>query len=282
MAGNHWVNPVLVALIAAVMLVLAVLESRPQAVKPEPSETAAASEDFGTSTPTVMRASTLAAAHARIPKPTSTRQSYKITPTPLPTIGTQTELPESFYIENVQGHPQWFSIGCEASAAVDWAGYYGVNINEREFQSFLPVSDNPDYGFVGDVNGPWGLTPPADYGVHAAPVAELLRWYGLDAVAGKRLALDDLRASIARSNPVIAWVVGDVTYGTSLEYVDQEGRVAIVAAYEHVVIVTGYNSESVRYLNNGKFYDVSNKLFSESWGTLGNMAVLMGNEVEDH
>ena len=65
----------------------------------------------------------------------------------------------------------FFSIGCEAATAVDWARYYGVEIIEYNFQFEIPVSDNPDLGFVGDVRGPWGtgarLMPMA---FHAGPV----------------------------------------------------------------------------------------------------------------
>ncbi|MDP2966777.1 MAG: hypothetical protein Q8N39_12200 [Pelolinea sp.] len=64
------------------------------------------------------------------------------------------ELPESHYIWNILGHRQFFPIGCEASAADDWAKYFGVEVNEFAFQVRLPISDNPDLGFVGDVNGP--------------------------------------------------------------------------------------------------------------------------------
>lgn len=228
-------------------------------------------------TPTPLKASNLSPARLWVNRLTST--SEVLTPTPLPTPSDEIteELPEYAYIYDISGHQQWFSIGCEASAAVDWAGFYGVPIYEREFQMLIPVSDNPDLGFVGDVNGAWGLTPPDDYGVHAGPVADLLRWYGLNAVSRKGMTLEELKADIAQSKPVIAWVVGNVTYGTPLEYVDQNGNSTTVAAYEHVVIVTGYNFESIRYLNNGTSYDVSIKLFMESWGVLGNMAIEMAD-----
>ncbi len=219
------------------------------------------------------------------PAPTLTRTPTHILPsaTSFPTQ-TQTdttpasELPATFYITDITGHRQYFGIGCESSAAVDWAHYFGVTIDEKEFQSELPISDNPDVGFVGDVDGTWGHLPPGDYGVHAAPVAELLRDYGLKAEGEKGFTLDQLKSSIAQGKPVIAWVVGNVTYGTPVEYTDSEGRVSIVAAYEHVVIVTGYGTQSIRYLNNGETYEVSNTLFLASWGTLGNMAVIAGDQ----
>jgi hypothetical protein len=79
-------------------------------------------------------------------------------------------LPAAHYIYNIWGHRQYFAIGCEASAATDWAKYFGVEINEFNFQYQLPQSDNPDLGFVGSVDGPWGQVPPYAYGVHAHPL----------------------------------------------------------------------------------------------------------------
>ena len=59
-------------------------------------------------------------------------------------------------------------------------------MNESQFQFQLPISDNPDYGFVGLVTDPWGQVPPYSYGVHAFPVANLLRSsYGMKAKAIK-------------------------------------------------------------------------------------------------
>ena len=57
----------------------------------------------------------------------------------------------------------------------------------------LPVSDNPEKGFVGSVFGTWGQTPPNPYGVHAQPIAKLLREYGLDAQAQMGLSVKDLK-----------------------------------------------------------------------------------------
>lgn len=195
--------------------------------------------------------------------------------TPLPPTATPFIVPESFYITDIVGHKQYFGIGCETSAAVDWANYFNVQIYEYNFQHELPLSDNPDLGFVGDANGPWGQVPPYAYGVHAAPVAELLQKYGLNAVGEKNLTLEQLKESLALSKPVIAWVIGNVTGGVPSEYTDSQGNTTIVAAYEHVIILTGYDQDSIRYMNNGRFYEVPTEVFLNSWGVLGNMAVLM-------
>jgi uncharacterized protein YvpB len=175
---------------------------------------------------------------------------------------------------DIQGHKQYFPLGCEAAAAKDWANYFGKDFNEFEFQFKLPQSDNPDLGFVGSVEAPWGQVPPYGYGVHAGPVADLLNAYGIPAKAYKGYTLAQIRAKIADDKPVIAWVIGNVVGGVPYEYTDKEGNKVIVAAYEHVVIVTGYNATHIRYMNNGKFYDSPDTVFLNSWGVLGNMVIV--------
>lgn len=183
--------------------------------------------------------------------------------------------PESFYIKWIVGHVQVYELGCEASAAVDWANYFGKTIYESNFQAELPVSDNPDFGYVGDPNTDgWGQIPPYAYGVHSVPVAELLVKYGLPAQSKKGVTLEEIRQKISQSKPVIIWIIGNMEYSVPVEYVDSQGRKSIVAPYEHVVILTGYNQNTVRYMSNGRFYDVPNEVFLTSWAVLGNMAVI--------
>ena len=218
-----------------------------------------------------------------------TLQAPTVTPTPLPepiaiptpqTTPTEAALPiptlpEEHHIE-ISGHRQYFKIGCEASAAVDWAAYFGTEIVEFDFQYKLPISDNPDYGFVGSVDSPWGQVPPYAYGVHAGPVSDLLNQYQVPARAVKNYSLEEVKAQLARDNPIIAWVIGNMVGGIPAEFIDSQGRKSIVAAYEHVVILTGYNEkiQRIRYLNNGKFYEIPYDVFLNSWNVLGRMAVV--------
>lgn len=204
-----------------------------------------------------------------------TQEVFLATPTALADPGDQ-ELPTYHHIYNIWGHRQYFAIGCEAATATDWAAFFGVVVNEFNFQYQLPQSDNPDLGFVGSVEGPWGQVPPYAYGVHAAPVAKVLREdYGLNAQGVKGFTLEELKAEIAANRPVIAWVVGNCVGGVPYEYTDSQGNTTIVAAYEHVVIVTGYTEDTIRYMNNGKFYDIPTEYFLNSWGILGNMVVYL-------
>jgi uncharacterized protein YvpB len=202
-------------------------------------------------------------------------QAKTVTPQPSPQISaTFTPLPpKSHFITHINGHHQYFALGCEAAAAKDWANYFGQDFNEFEFQYKLPVSDNPELGFVGNVNSPWGQVPPYGYGVYASPVADLLNAYAIPAKAYKGLTLEQLKAQIAQDQPVIVWVIGNVVGGVPSTYTDSKGNKVLVAAYEHVVVVTGYSETHIRYMNNGKFYDTPNEVFLNSWGVLGNLAI---------
>ena len=193
-------------------------------------------------------------------------------------VGSGGSIPESHYIWNIWGHRQYFGIGCEASAAVDWADYFGVTVSEFNFQLRLPFSDNPDLGFVGNVDGPWGQVPPYAYGVHAAPIAAVLQeYYGMNAEGLKGFTIEQIKQEIASDQPVIVWVIGNCVGGIPYEYIDKEGNAVTVAAYEHVVILTGYNEETVRYMSNGKFYDIPYENFENTWSVLENMVVYLAD-----
>jgi uncharacterized protein YvpB len=198
-----------------------------------------------------------------------------LVPTLPPALAPPSQLPEEAAVATITGHAQRLSLSCEARSAADWAGYFGVAIDELTFLSQLPLSDDPDVGFVGDVRGSWGQTPPNDYGVHARPVARLLEHYGLPARSRRYMSLDDLRAEIAAGRPVITWVVGHVEAGgTPLRYTAGSGRETIVAPYEHTVIVIGYSPDTVTILDGARRYVRPLDVFVDSWGVLGSMAVV--------
>ena len=238
------------------------LESQPSTTLQQlfPLETNVASYEFSSMKPTLRPSSTLVPSMTPIPS---------FTPVPSPT-----PIPNSFYISGVNSFRQSYPLSCESRTAVDWADFFGFLIYESDFQFGLPRSDNPDIGFVGEVHDPWGQVPPYSYGVHAGPVATLLKEeYGLPARAAKNFSLENLKKEIASGQPVIAWVIGNMVGGIPDEFVDQKGNHVLVAAYEHTVIVTGYGKDHIRYLNNGKFYQVPVETFLNSWGVLGNMLI---------
>lgn len=241
-----------------------------------------------TATRTAVPTSTPTSTFTASPTPT-------FTPTPIPPTETQTPVPSDTPIPlpteppppddggfppteasvyGVQGHAQISTLDCEARSAVDLAAYFGVGIDEWDFLNRLPGSDDPNEGFVGSYNGAQGRLPPASYGVHAAPVAALLREYGLNAYDQYGISWDEVRAEIASGRPVITWVIGNVwPSGYPVSYTPSNGNTTIVAAWEHTVIVTGYTSSTVTVVDGGMTYTRSLDTFLSSWGVLGNMSI---------
>lgn len=185
------------------------------------------------------------------------------------------QLPEEAYISGVVGHAQSYQLSCESRSAADWAAYWGVYVDETEFLNALPRSDDPNLGYVGNPNHSWGAIPPNSYGVHAAPVAELLRGYGLQAEAVYGMSWEQARSELADGRPLIVWVIGSVWAGTAQEYQTEAGETVSVANFEHTMILVGYDDEVVHLVDalTGRTETHSIDNFLDSWGVLGNMAV---------
>jgi uncharacterized protein YvpB len=228
-----------------------------------------------TPTPTVTPTPTATATAAPTATATETPTATPTDTLPPPTETPSDGLPSEAYISGVTGYPQALPLSCESRSAVDWARYFGVDIGEMDFQYGLPVTDNPNTGFVGDPRQERGMVPPYSYGVHAAPVASLLRAYGINAQSYSGYSWTDLQHQIAAGQPVIAWVIGNVWtgYGGS-SYTASDGETMTVAAYEHTVIVVGYGPDSVTVVDNNLGYTTSLDRFLSSWGVLGNLVVV--------
>lgn len=185
------------------------------------------------------------------------------------------EAPSEAYITGVVGHAQTYSLSCEARSAADWAAYWGVNINETEFLNGLPRSDDPNQGFVGDPSDSWGSVPPNSYGVHADPIADLLRAYGLDAHADTGLSWEEVQTEVAAGRPVIVWVIGSIWAGTPRNYETEDGDTVRVANNEHTMILIGYDDRVVHLVDALTGATITHTIdnFLTSWGVLDNMAV---------
>ncbi|MBN1370992.1 MAG: C39 family peptidase [Anaerolineaceae bacterium] len=209
------------------------------------------------------------------PTPTATFTPTALpTATPPPPEPTDPPIPASAVVEGVSGYFQSLGLSCESRSASDWARFFGVSIGELEFQERLPRSDNPEQGFVGNPRDMAGMIPPNSYGVHAGPVAELLRSYGLPAEARRWMSFENLQREIASGQPVIVWVIGGVLPGRAVEYTASDGQTTVVAAMEHTVMIVGYNESTVQVVDGGSYYSVSVSRFLTSWGVLENQAVV--------
>jgi uncharacterized protein YvpB len=199
--------------------------------------------------------------------------TVKTTPRPALTRPPQAE------VKGMYGFYQLMPLSCEARSASDWARHFEINVRERAFFEALPKSENPEEGFVGSVNGVWGQIPPDAYGVHAGPVAKLLRTYGAKAKAVRRMPFENVLAEIAAGRPVMVWVVGHVEPGKGVLY-EIDGKTVTVARYEHTVIVFAYNdsTEKLKILDGKKIYNKTYEEFQKSWSALENMAIVWEGE----
>jgi uncharacterized protein YvpB len=111
--------------------------------------------------------------------------------------------------------------------------------------------------------------------VHAGPVARVLRAFGVRAVDVRDMSFEALKQELAAGQPVIVWVTGHVTPGKGRPY-EIDGQTVTVAPYEHTVIAIGYDEEHdrVTFLDGKDVYWRSYEIFFQSWGALGNMAVI--------
>jgi uncharacterized protein YvpB len=176
---------------------------------------------------------------------------------------------------DVRGGAQTHRLSCEACAAAALASAHGLVVAEDAVQAGFPASDNPDLGFVGDVDGPPGGLPPEAYGVHAEPVAARLRDLGLPARAERGRDAAWLRARLAEGRPVVVWATADMTPRAPVVRTDRSGRTFRAVAWEHALLAIGYDRSSVRLLDpcDGRRREVPWATFQRAWASLDGMAV---------
>jgi uncharacterized protein YvpB len=223
-----------------------------------------------TSTQTASPTSTATPTPTSTPSPTPTSTE---TSTALPTE-TPAGPPDSATVDGVHGYAQYYALSCESRSASDLAAFFGLSISEIEFQAALPRSDDPDSGFVGEPWGWGGQIPPYSYGVNAAPVAALLRAYGLPAQEQYGMNYENLQREIAAGRPVMVWVISGLMNSTTIEYTAaSNGHTSRVAYGEHTMLVIGYTPDTVTVQDGGWAYSASLSQFLNSWAVLGNMAI---------
>lgn len=227
-----------------------------------------------TPTPTKTPTPTATPTSTNTPEPTVTSTPEPPTLAPNTPPPSYSESANSVLIGNITGYPQSYNLSCESRSASDWSRYFGFDIGETEFLFALPSSDDPNQGFVGSVYDLPGQIPPNGYGVHADPVARLLRSYGLPAEAVYGMSADDIRNELNDGQPIIAWVITGTVPGYAVNYTTQAGDDVRVAPNEHTVIIIGYDPDGVTILDGAWTYWRSWDAFFASFGVLGNMAVI--------
>jgi LysM repeat protein len=179
------------------------------------------------------------------------------------------ELPSQAWVA-VPTYVQRRNLSCEYASTYIATAAFGPGIDESTFWSSIPVTQNPHYGYRGDIDGWWGNY--TDYGIYPEPLVPVLNanGYGGEVFYGESDPTY-LMQQLAWGRPVVVWLAmwGD----TGIRF-DDEGSYTIFSG-EHVMTAYGYDETGV-YLSDPatggtKYYDWATFLWM--WGTSDGMSL---------
>jgi uncharacterized protein YvpB len=175
----------------------------------------------------------------------------------------------------VPTYMQQRNLSCEYAAAVIAMAAFGVWVNEYDFDGMVGWSENPHWGYRGNITGWWGNTD--DYGVYASALAPAVRNFGF--WADEFYAQGDASALTSRidaGSPVIVWLGlwGD----TGFYEWTADGTPYKLATGMHVVVAYGYDSGGVMVSDPAHgtkhYYDWGT--FMTYWNVLDGMGLAVG------
>jgi LysM repeat protein len=173
------------------------------------------------------------------------------------------QLPASAWV-SVPTYVQRRNLSCEYASTYIATAAFGPGIDESTFWNSIPVTQNPHYGYRGDIDGWWGNY--TDYGIYPEPLVPVLNANGYGESDPTYLM-----QQLAWGRPVVVWLAmwGD----TGIRFED-EGSYTIFSG-EHVMTAYGYDETGV-YLSDPatggtKYYDWATFLWM--WGTSDGMSL---------
>ncbi|HLL50742.1 MAG TPA: C39 family peptidase, partial [Thermomicrobiales bacterium] len=143
---------------------------------------------------------------------------------------------------DVPVYVQQRNLSCEYASMVIAMGAYDTWISEWTFDELVPLSDNPHWGYRGDINGSWGNT--TDYGVYPEALVGPLAQLGFRGEAFYAEGdASPLQRYLSNGVPVVLWLGmwGDQSY---YEYASDGTPYKINPGY-HVVVGYGYDETGV-------------------------------------
>jgi uncharacterized protein YvpB len=175
----------------------------------------------------------------------------------------------------VPTYVQQRNLSCEYAALVMAMGTYGVWISEYEFDARVGWSENPHWGYRGDINGWWGNTD--DYGVYASALAPALADFGFWGetfyAQGNPTALT---ARLDAGTPVLVWL--GLWGETGFYEHAADGTPYKLVPGLHVVVADGYDSGGVYVADPAtggrNYYDWST--FMTFWNVMDGMGLSVG------
>lgn len=173
-------------------------------------------------------------------------------------------------IPGIITYSQQRSLSCEYAAIAIATGTLGDWVSEYDVEAQIGLSDNPHWGYRGDITGTWGNT--TDYGIYAEALVPALNAYGFNGevfYGGQ----DALKAQIAAGHPTLVWLGlwGDQS---SYEYTADGTRYQVTAGM-HVMVAYGYDDSGVYLSDPGsgglRYYDWGT--FQWMWDVMDDMAL---------
>ncbi|MEJ7839165.1 MAG: C39 family peptidase [Thermomicrobiales bacterium] len=182
----------------------------------------------------------------------------------------------SVIIPGVDAYQQQRGLSCEYAALSIATGALGGWVNEYSFDNVVGLSDNPHWGYRGDITGVWGNT--VDYGVYNEPLAAALPAFGFNGYAfyGGG-STGELTAQLDAGRPTLVWLGmwGDV----STVETTSDGTSYQVTAGMHVMTAYGYDEGGVYLSDPGsgryRYYDWGT--FIWMWNVMDGMALAVSS-----
>lgn len=122
---------------------------------------------------------------------------------------------EAVVLEGVVAYQQSRSLSCEFASIYIATSVFGAPISEEESIERTTWSDNPHFGFRGNIDGPWGVTD--DYGIYAEALVPILDMHGFAAKVAYVPEASYLQAQLDAGHPTIVWIAtrGDTGHSAS-------------------------------------------------------------------
>jgi len=173
-------------------------------------------------------------------------------------------------IPGVVTYQQQRPLSCEYAAVAIATGALGSWLSEYDTEAVTPLSDNPHWGYRGNIMGTWGNT--VDYGIYPEALVPSLAQFGFTGYDfyGERA---DLQASIDQGRPTLVWIGmrGDLSH---YEYT-ADGTPFQLTEYMHVMVAYGYDDAGVYLSDPGtaqfRYYDWAT--FESMWAVMDGMAL---------
>lgn len=181
--------------------------------------------------------------------------------------------PVSAMLPNAYLYQQQRPLSCEYASTAIAAQMGGWNISEYDFDDVIPVTENPHYGYRGNIWGEWGNT--TDYGLYPEPLHHALNSWGVpNQVIYARGDADVLRQELSQGRAVVVWLAmrGPIN---SFDVVGSDGVPYQLTQYMHVMTAYGFDESGVYLTDPGtavwRHYDW--QTFMDMWNVMGGMAL---------